>query len=54
LLLSAPEINAAIAATAMTIFTSAETMWGDSAGVADRNCLAVDGPVEDKMPHPES
>jgi hypothetical protein len=49
LLLSTPEINAAMGATAMTIFTSAETMWDDSAGVADRNCLAVDGPAEDKI-----
>jgi PknH-like protein len=33
----------------MTVSTSAQTMWDDSPAVADRNCLAVDGPVEDKV-----
>jgi hypothetical protein len=49
LLLSTAEINATMAATGMTVFKSAETMWDDSSGVTDRNCLAVDGPAEDKV-----
>jgi hypothetical protein len=49
LLLSTAEINDAMATTGMTVHKSAETMWDDSSGVADRNCLAVDGPAEDKV-----
>jgi hypothetical protein len=49
LLLSATEINAVMAATGMTVHISRQNMWDDSAGVADMNCLAVDGPAEDKI-----
>jgi hypothetical protein len=49
LLLGTGEINAAMAATGMVVHTARQNMWDDSANVADPNCLAVDGPVEDKM-----
>jgi hypothetical protein len=49
LLLSTAEINRAMGATGMTVHTSRQNMWDDSPGVADRNCLAVDGPAEDKI-----
>ena len=48
-LLSTAEINAVMAATGMTVHTSRQDMWDDSPGVADMNCLAVDGPAEDKI-----
>jgi len=48
-LLSTAEINTVMAATGMTVHTSRQNMWDDSPGVADRNCLAVDGPAEDKI-----
>ena len=48
-LLSTAEINTAMAATEMTVHTSRQNMWDDSPGVADMNCLAVDGPAEDKI-----
>ena len=32
-----------------TVHTSRQNMWDDSPGVADMNCLAVDGPAEDKI-----
>ena len=47
--LSTAEINAVMAATGMTVQTSRQNMWDDSPGVADMNCLAVDGPAEDKI-----
>jgi hypothetical protein len=49
LLLGAGEINAVMAATGMVVHTNRENMWDDSVNVADPNCLAVDGPAEDKM-----
>jgi len=48
-LLGTAEINTAMAATEMTVHTSRQNMWDDSPGVADMNCLAVDGPAEDKI-----
>jgi hypothetical protein len=48
-LLSTAEINAVMAATGMTVHTSRQDMWDDSANIADMNCVAVDGPAEDKM-----
>ena len=48
-LLGTAEINTVMAATGMTVHTSRQNMWDDSPGVADMNCLAVDGPAEDKI-----
>jgi hypothetical protein len=48
-LLSTAEINGVMAAIRMTVHTSRQNMWDDSPGVADMNCLAVDGPAEDKI-----
>ena len=48
-LLSTAEVNGVMAATRMTVHTSRQNMWDDSPGVADMNCLAVDGPAEDKI-----
>ena len=48
-LLSTAEINAVMAATGMTVQTSRQDMWDDSPHVADTNCVAVDGPAEDKI-----
>jgi hypothetical protein len=49
LLLSTAAINAVMAATGMTVQTSRQDMWDDSPNVADMNCVAVDGPAEDKI-----
>ena len=48
-LLSTAEVNGVMAATRMTVHTSLQNMWDDSPGIADMNCLAVDGPAEDKI-----
>ena len=48
-LLSTAEINAVMGATGMTVHTSRQDMWDDSPNVADLNCVAVDGPAEDKI-----
>ena len=48
-LLTPTEINAVMAAAGMTVHTSRRDMWDDSPHVADDNCLAVDGPAEDKI-----
>jgi hypothetical protein len=48
-LLSTAEINAVMGATGMTVHTSRQDMWDDSPNVADMNCVAVDGPAEDKI-----
>ena len=48
-LLTTAEVNTVMAATEMTVHTSRQNMWDDSPGVADMNCLAVDGPAEDKI-----
>ena len=48
-LLSAAEINAMMSAGGMTVHTSRQNMWDDSPHVANADCLAVDGPAEDKI-----
>ena len=48
-LLSAAEINAMMSAGGMTVHTSRQNMWDDSPHVANEDCLAVDGPAEDKI-----
>jgi hypothetical protein len=48
-LLSTAEINAVMGATGMTVRTSRQDMWDDSPNIADINCVAVDGPAENKI-----
>ena len=48
-LLSTAEINAVMGATEMSVHTSRQDMWDDSPNIADMNCVAVDGPAEDKI-----
>lgn len=49
LLLDASQINTALGATSMKIWFDARKMWDWSADVTDTNCLAVDGPAQDKV-----
>jgi len=49
LLLDVGQINSALGATSMKIWFDAAKMWDWSAGMSDRNCLAVDGPAQDKV-----
>jgi hypothetical protein len=49
LLLDVGQLNSALGATSMKIWYDARTMWDWSADVTDLNCLAVDGPAQDKV-----
>jgi PknH-like extracellular domain len=49
LLLDARQINGALGATSMKVWFSAKVMWDWSSGIADKNCLAVDGPAQEKV-----
>lgn len=49
LLLDAGQINSALGATSMKAWFNANAMWDWSSGVSDTNCLAVDGPAQDKV-----
>jgi hypothetical protein len=49
LLLDVGQINSALGATAMKPWFSAKTMWDWSSGITDKNCLAVDGPAQEKV-----
>lgn len=49
LLLDASQINAALNATSMKVWFSGKAMWDWSASVSDTNCLAIDGPAQDKV-----
>jgi PknH-like extracellular domain len=49
LLLDASQINDAMNATSMKVGFNATAMWDWSSGVSDTNCLAVDGPAQDKV-----
>ena len=46
LLLSPEQVNAAMGATAMTVTSSQTAMSDDSASMAPRECLAIDGAAE--------
>src|SRR5258705_5938494 len=48
-LLTPTEINVVMAAEGMTVHTSRQNMCDDSPHVANEDCLAVDGPAEDKI-----
>jgi hypothetical protein len=49
LLLDVGQINSALGATSMKVWFSAEAMWDWSSSVSDKNCLAIDGPAQDKV-----
>ncbi|MCV7199426.1 sensor domain-containing protein [Mycobacterium angelicum] len=49
LLLDTSEINTELGATSMKVWFNAKAMWDWSQNVADKNCLAVDGPAQDKV-----
>lgn len=43
------QINAALGATSMKVWFNAKAMWDWSKSVADKNCLAIDGPAQEKV-----
>jgi PknH-like extracellular domain len=49
LLLDVGEINAALGATSMRVWLNAKVMWDWSTSVTDKNCLAIDGPAQEKV-----
>lgn len=49
LLLDASQINAASNATSMKVWFSSKAMWDWSISVSDTNCLAIDGPAQEKV-----
>jgi hypothetical protein len=49
LLLEPSQINRLVGATAMNVWFSAKAMWNWSSSINDKNCLAIDGPAQDKV-----
>jgi hypothetical protein len=49
LLLGADQVNAALGATSMKLWVTNKGMWNWSSGVSDKNCLAIDGPAQEKV-----
>ncbi|HEY3994536.1 MAG TPA: sensor domain-containing protein [Mycobacterium sp.] len=49
LLLDPNQVNNSLKAGGMKVWFSANDMWDWSAGVSDNNCLAVDGPAQDRV-----
>lgn len=49
LLLDTDQLGNALNATSMKVWFNANAMWDWSGGVSDKNCLAVDGPAQDKV-----
>jgi PknH-like extracellular domain len=49
LLLETEQINSTLNAGGMKVWFSASDMWDWSSGVNDNNCLAVDGPAQDRV-----
>ena len=49
LLLDPSQINAALNATSMKVWFSGKAMWDWSTSVSDTNCLAIDGPAQEKV-----
>jgi hypothetical protein len=49
LLLSADQVNGALGATSVKVWMNAKGMWNWSSGVSDKNCLAIDGPAQEKV-----
>lgn len=49
LLLDLGQIDTALGATSMRVLFNANAMWDWSSSVNDKNCLAIDGPAQDKV-----
>jgi hypothetical protein len=49
LLLDVGQINSALGATSMKAWFSAKVMWDWSSSITDKNCLAVNGPAQEKV-----
>ncbi|WAJ47917.1 sensor domain-containing protein [Mycobacterium sp. Aquia_216] len=49
LLLDPGQINGALGATSMKVWVNAKGMWDWSAGISDKNCLAIDGPAQERV-----
>ncbi|BBX99422.1 sensor domain-containing protein [Mycobacterium lacus] len=49
LLLDVSQINHELGASSMKVWYSAKAMWDWSKSVVDKNCLAIDGPAQDKV-----
>jgi PknH-like extracellular domain len=49
LLLDVSQINAALGATTMKVWFNAKLMWDWSGNISDPNCLAIDGPAQEKV-----
>jgi hypothetical protein len=49
LLLDVSQINAALGATTMKVWFNARVLWDWSTSVSDTNCLAIDGPAQEKV-----
>jgi hypothetical protein len=49
LLLDESQINSALGANSMKVWFSGKVMWDWSTSVSDTNCLAIDGPAQDKV-----
>lgn len=49
LLLDVSQIDQALGTTSMKVLFSANAMWDWSPSVNDKNCLAIDGPAQDKV-----
>nr|WP_144206587.1 sensor domain-containing protein [Mycobacterium tilburgii] len=49
LLLGFAEIDSAVGATSMKVWVTNKGMWNWSSGVSDKNCLAIDGPAQEKV-----
>ncbi|WAC92106.1 sensor domain-containing protein [Mycobacterium sp. Aquia_213] len=49
LLLSVDRINAALGAKSMKVWVNAKGLWDWSPGISDKNCLAIDGPAQEKV-----
>ena len=49
LLLDPSQINSALGATTMKVWFSAKAMWDWGSNITDKNCLAIDGPAQDRV-----
>ncbi|OBF24018.1 hypothetical protein A5725_08270 [Mycobacterium kubicae] len=49
LMLDSSQINRELSATSMKVWFNAKVMWDWSKNVSDKDCLAVDGPAQDKV-----
>ena len=49
LLLDPGQINSALGAKTMQVWFSAKAMWDWGSNITDKNCLAIDGPAQDRV-----